>query len=299
MRTLVAAILAAALAAPAPAAAPPLRASGSISPTVHFVGDRVVARLEIVVDRRAVDPASVRATASFPPYEPARSAVERAEAGPLVRIVYRWDLACLGERCLPRGERVVRLPPARVTYAQGTAVEVPWPRTAIVSRLRHIEATLQRVERLASFLSAGQGIPVVSAQAQLSPWRTNRQPPPVTYGVAPTALGVGLLVAAALALAGAAALFVPRLRRRRPPPAVCRPATSPLGEALSILAEMMANGAGPQRREALERLARELAALERRELAVRARRLAWSPAPPAGEAVEQLTREAEAAGRDA
>lgn len=304
MKALALAVAAGALAlAGSAGAAPrsPLHATASISPPVHFVGDRVTARVEVVIDRRVVDPDGVHVTAAFGPYERTEDpTVERSRTGDLVRIVFRWPLACLGEDCLPRGQRLVRLRPARVTYGRH-AVDVRWPPTAIVSRLGRIEVQLQRLERLASFMSAGQGISIVSAQAQLSPWRTNREPPAPSYRVSAPALGAGLLGGAALALAGAAVLVAPlvRRRRRRPPRAAPRHASS-LAEALSLLAETMANGAGPPaRREALERLARELIALERLELAARARRLAWSTEPPEDPAVGVLAREAEATGWDA
>jgi hypothetical protein len=70
---------------------------------------------------------------------------------------------------------------------------------------------------------------------------------------------------------------------------------SPLERALDAARLASLNGAVPERRRALERVARELTALGEEELAARARTLAWSPDGASRKAVEDFARDARAA----
>lgn len=289
--------LAALVLAAATAAAPqPVQVAVTVTPATHLVGDRVAAELAVVVDERRVDPDSVRVTANFAPYgELAEPERERSAAGPLVRIAYRFTLACLSDGCLPRGRLAIRLAPARVDYSlRGGGRDsrtVRWPSPTIVSQLGAFEERLRRLEGV-SGLNARPGLlPVVSAQALVLPLRTERKPPPVTYRIPPQALAGGLLGASLLALLGAGALVAPLVRRRRPPSPEPRPVLEPMAEALLLVETSLANGSSPERRAALERLARELGSAGRHELAVRTRRLAWSKDAPPRDAVEQLVGE--------
>ena len=69
-------------------------------------------------------------------------------------------------------------------------------------------------------------------------------------------------------------------------------ARPPLVRALDAARLASLNGAVPERRRALERVARELTALGETELAARARTLAWSPDGASRQAVEDLARDA-------
>jgi hypothetical protein len=72
------------------------------------------------------------------------------------------------------------------------------------------------------------------------------------------------------------------------------PRFTSLERALAGLLASSSNGGGDERRMSLERLARELAATGRPELAARARRLAWSPRPVAGDEVDLLAADVRA-----
>jgi hypothetical protein len=63
---------------------------------------------------------------------------------------------------------------------------------------------------------------------------------------------------------------------------------SAIERALELALASSVNGGTPEQRRALERLARELGAEGMEALTERARRLAWSPAPPARVEVEAL-----------
>jgi hypothetical protein len=268
-----------------------LHGTATVSPPTHVVGDRVTAEVAVVVDDRLVDPGSVRVSATFAPYEEiAQPERQETAAGTLVRIAYRFTLVCVSDGCLPRGRRAIRLAPARVEYGLRSggrdSLTVRWPSPVIVSQLGRLEARLRRLNDL-------PGPTPVSAQALLLPLRTERKPPEVTYRIAPQALAGGLLGVSLLALVAAGALVAPLARRRGPPPPVPEPALAPMDEALSLVAASLANGSSPERRAALERLARELGRVGRHELVVRTRRLAWSEEPAPRDAVEQLVDEVE------
>jgi hypothetical protein len=278
--------VAAVVLAAAAAAAPQPQVTATLTPATHVVGAPVVAELSVFAD----DDADVRVTASFEPYEEiAARQRERADAGDAVRITYRFTLACLSLECLPRGRRVMRLPPARIRIGDEQRT-VAWPAATIVSQLGGYETRLRRLEALTGRAARPW---VVSAQALLLPLRTEREPPRVTYRLAPRALAAGLLGVAALALAGAAIVAAPLVRRRRvfePPPLRER---SPLDEALALVRTSLENGSSRDRRAALERLARELAAFRRRALVERTRALAWSAEAPERANVERLLQDVE------
>ena len=74
-------------------------------------------------------------------------------------------------------------------------------------------------------------------------------------------------------------------------PGVVRP---PLARALDLARADLGNGAAaPDRRRALERVARELSTLGRDDLADEARSLAWSPRACTPEEIETFARRAE------
>jgi hypothetical protein len=107
-----------------------------------------------------------------------------------------------------------------------------------------------------------------------------------------------LLGSVALALLG---LFVVwRLTRREAPEAVDEPEeveeeVTTLERALRLAHEASLDGDSPERRKALERVARELGARGLPELADRARTLAWASGAASPVALEELVRDSRAA----
>ena len=237
--------------------------TGTVTPEVHVFGDRVEAEIVVVIDPAVVDAASVRVDQEFAPYEVAgRATVARSVSGGVGVVRFTYPLRCLREGCDALSSRgVVELPTGRVLYrfaaARGTAVSpLDWPPFEVVSRV-----SSEDVER----------IRWRAAEATL---------PPVTPRVDPAVL-VGLVLLLAALLAGSALWLVqrvwllPRTSAQDDGP-VGDPRTR-LEQALLQLREASRNGDSPLRRRALERVALELAAVGRPDLADAARGLAWSP----------------------
>jgi hypothetical protein len=162
------------------------------------------------------------------------------------------------------------MPPIRIQYflrdvrARSTAT-AEWPPVDVASRLGTFDLQEAR-------------------------WRADLDPPAVTYRMSPGWLAAGL-GGSALLLALGACLLGWRLLERRPEdeveagPVETRP---PLERALEQVGLVSPNGASPERRRALERLARELERVEQPALAARARRLAWARGNPEPGQVDEL-----------
>ena len=261
-----------------------LSAQTSLTPTTHLFAEPVVARLDLVVDDEQLDPRRMLVKASFQPYDlvgPVRRSTESVDGG-LTRLRYEYTLRCLRIACIPevllsaaadnetgRGERITtRLKRAQVLYADADGERLlrnaAWPSLQSVSRINPNE------------------IPRFGFA-----FRRSTPVPEPTYRISPTLLG-GALLAVALALLALPALLVARWFRGRRPVAVEEgPILSPLDRAL-LLVEWAAAQEDGERRGALEMLAVELDAHERRELAAAARDLAWRRSFPESDAAGTL-----------
>jgi hypothetical protein len=254
-----------------------------VQPSAHAFGDPVVAELVLDVDPTVADPETIRIPTDFSPYEPAGPAqVERTETGGALRLRYRYPLVCLREGCAPEGPRqVFEFPLGNVVYrfratpGRATAI-VDWQPFTVTSRIG--EQT-----------GSDRG------------WRADVTTlPGVSYRLPPGTLAA-LLFAGSIAFAGlAAALAWWRLRppRGQVEPAELEPVRrlTPLEQALALAHEAARNGDPPDRRRALERVARELGTRGHRDLADRARDLAWAAGSASPAAIEQLAAEARMLG---
>jgi hypothetical protein len=261
----------------------PARAVGvtaTIEPGVVAFGTPVVATADVVADATVVDPDSISMQADFTPYEvEGKPVVERHVQGATAHVVYRYTLRCLREGCEPAGARgIARFESGLVRYrfvgTPGTGRDVvDWPPVIVASR-------------------------VAAADVQSINWRASRTTLPTsTTRFGPKALAAVLLLGA-LALAGAAVWLGRRLWHvpAAPEDTAPRDERPPLERALELARAEAANGsAAPERRRALERVARELTALGHDELAADARELAWSPRASSVDDVEELARRAEEA----
>jgi hypothetical protein len=245
----------------------------SLEPREHLFGDPIIAHVDLRFDKRRVRADDIVLDVLFRPYEqvgPERR--WRWDVGEIARLRVSYPLQCLARACSPGApRRQIRFPPVRVQYvlrdvrarATGTA---EWPPVDVASRLGAFDVQEAR-------------------------WRADLEPPPVTYRASPGWLAAGL-GGSALLLALGACLLGWRLLERRPEaeleagPVETRP---PLERALEHVALVSANGALPERRRALERLARELERVEELTLAARTRRLAWAPGQPDRADVDRLT----------
>lgn len=254
--------------------------NASITPDVVAFGTPVTATVDVVANARLIRPDSIRLDVDFAPYEPAGApTVDRMRTGDVARVTFRYPLRCLREGCEPADARgIAQFQPGYVRYrfrdgpGNGRDI-VSWPPIEVASRVAAVD-----VERIR--------------------WRGDEtELPAVTTRFGATGLALTLL-AVALALAGAAVLLGRRLWRAAPAAEAEEPATerSPLERALELARAQVSNGSSaPDRRKALERVARELGVLGLDDLAEEARALAWSPRLSTAEEVEGLARRAESA----
>lgn len=249
-----------------------------VDPASPHFGDTVTATVEILVDPRQVDPDSVRLATDFAPYRAAAPRQRsRREAHGLATIRYSFRLLCLRAPCRPPvgGVRTFRFTPARLTFRRvnGGSGEFTrrWYPLTVASRLSRDLAL--------------RG----DWQARLFPL------PAVAYRFEPGGASVALFGAAAL-LAVAGAVLVGRsygplaraeLRRR----GLAR--LRPTERELALLRDAVARGDANGRRRALDRLALVLGENGGNDLALGARRLAWSRPEPSAQDALTLADEVE------
>jgi hypothetical protein len=253
----------------------PLVPTASLSARSLSFGDPVTARLDLLVDPGAVATSSIRVEPRFSPYRIVGTIRSVRSAGAAL-ISYRYALECLTPACVPPKPQVERqFLAARVSFRtlSGAAKrqDVDWPSYQISSRVSDADRRAP-AERL----------------------RADEALPSASYRIDPGILRA-LLTALSVSLAlAAAALAVRALRREPEPSAPAGPAVSPLGRALLRVHASTANGQPAERRKALGRLARELVAVNRDDLAHDATRLAWSEDTPSPESTAAFAARVEA-----
>jgi len=273
----VAAVLVLGRSEPAPALAAPVAPlsvhAGFDPPTVTF-GDRVDARVVVLLDRGAVRPSTLKLTADLAPLTAlAAPRTTRTTRGSLSIVTYEVSAACLSDGCVARtGDLPLRLP--RVTAAvagrSGSTVHaaVAWP-------VLHVRGRVNVGDLVGS-----------------SPrFRGDATPRPPTYRIQPSTLAALLDALAALLVLGGVALVAYEARRiamRRRSGAA---AGGELERALRLAHEAESRP-GPDRRRALGLLARLLDERDRR-LASAASDLAWARPQPEREAMSGLVTEIE------
>lgn len=259
-----------------PASSQPVELSATVGPTTHLFADELTGRVVVRVDRRVVDPNSVRVDATFRPYgviEPPR--VTTTTAGDLVTREYRYRVFCLRADCRPKGtdRRRVVLSPVRIVLRQtdgsirGTSLALPPVEVA---------TRLTPQDRLRPTLDVGdEPLPAVTYRAE--PDRTA-----LVLGLAAgllALLGVVLLVREARR-----AVLLARERRRRPP--------TRLERALGLVRRAEHDGDERDRRLALDALATALDPADG-SLATATRNAAWAPGGPAAGDLRRLADAAE------
>jgi hypothetical protein len=297
-RMLATAVVALVLAGPAAARLPvypgssvgeglPLKAYATISPAVHLFGDEITATITVVADTKWVDPARLRVTAAFAPYEAttAPDAV-RLHVGRFAQVTWTWPLHCVTTRCVPRappsdGAHIFRFPQATISYLRPNLkpayrLQASWPPIEVISQVSPgVVAVLQKTKRLNWRLGL---TPVAAPTFRISPdtlfW--------LAVGVAG---GFGLL---SLWLAWRWYLVV---RPRRAHELPMDPGT-PLERALAVLRYAHQHGDETLQRKAFERVAGELGVERADELTLIARELAWSQRTPEDEEVEEFAEQA-------
>jgi hypothetical protein len=284
-----------------------LAARQMVTPRVHLFAEPILARVDVIVDAERFDPDRLRLVPSFDPYEEQGDpVVKRRDAGRYTHLSYEYTLRCLVYECLEEvnggppqiqaggippppsaqaggfGERsTTRFDAARVVYddpkdGERTIQNVTWPEVQSVSRLNYGAG------------ASGTGVPgSVGVGGVGFPFEASVTPlPEASYRISPNLLGAGLLVGALALLALPAALVVRTLRREDEVVVEEAPELPPLEKALALV-EWARDRSEPERREALEALARELDD-QQSPLSWDAQRLAWSSAAPLPEAMREL-----------
>jgi len=252
--------------------AQPFAATASVSPSAVSFGDRLDARLDIVVDPRKIEAGSVEVRPRFG-LNRVIGATLKQTSGTGKLLSYRYVLECLLPGCAPQAARVARrFPPALVSYrtrdGQLVNQQIRWPAYQLVSR-------------------------VTEAQRRhpVSSLRFDASLPAPSYRIAPDTLrALAVALAALLAVAAVVLAWI----ALRPQAAGERgPTTSRLAQALVAVRASTANGHPEERRKALGWLGRELRAVERPTEADAARRLAWSAEPPSSRSTGDFATEVE------
>lgn len=258
----------------------PVAVASRVEPDGAFFGQPVVARVDVQIDARQVDPARVRVDVVFDPYTAAGArTVERVDSGRTTRLTFRYPLRCLAEGCDPASDRgSVEFEAGRVSYLYRDASredrrlgeEIDWAPFVVTGRVGQDAVRDIRWRAEPSSLAA------------------------VTYRVEPRTTAIVLLaLAVALAALAAALAWLVWGRRRGREADSDATAQAPLALVLAAARAAARNGDVPKRRRALESVARELRSAGFDDLAVEARTLAWSPQEATSADVEQLARRAE------
>jgi hypothetical protein len=250
----------------------PVEGGTQMSRSGVLFGDRVRASVQVIVDRKRVDPSRVGFSAHFEPFiRLGTPSVARKDTGRLTRLVYTADLICLTNICLSRDQPEpvhVQFPPAQVFYIAKSGVrhtlKLSWQATTIGPR-----TTTQDLNGADPF--------------EQPSWRATTDPLPVSYAISPHTLRVVLFVAAGLLFA--LALFalvrfvlIGKLRLR---------VLSPLERAVVLVERAPAES--PEKRKALELLSHELSRSGEPELALLAKQLAWAEPTPLPTLTQPLT----------
>ena len=275
--------------------------SRSLTPTAHLFADPVAVRVDVVLNRKRLDPHRVRLRVGFLPYRIVSGiSRSRQDFGRFTRLTYRMRLRCLTIECVPsrlgsvlgaqegRGERrTFRFEPARLLYDDPRTGElrhlrrVWWPPLDAISRLSAVHPAARTS---GSFNPLGPGAEFQSTLVPvLEP--SYRLPPPLLGGL--------LLTGAAALLALPAGLTARALRRRRHDQVHQEHAElSALDRALARLEHANEAGAEEETREALEGVAAVFDSAGLGVRAVEVRELAWSPDSPSAAAVTEVLRSA-------
>jgi hypothetical protein len=259
--------------APGPRPAAPLTVRATITPPISNFGDRLVARVAVLVDPSRVDSRKVRVLENLAPLTPLAPLRARRSAG---AVVVELPVSCLAGACTSdAGTRNVSLPPVRVEAPDrkgGVAsAEAAWPTLQVRGRVLSSEVDVRRAPR----------------------FRANLALPKVSYGIAPSTLAPLLdALAVVLALAGIALVAWRAVDWARRPRGV---EPGELTRALALARESRLRPAADRRR-ALGLVARILG--DRDEpLSSPASNLAWSREQPSrdelSDLVERVAREVE------
>jgi hypothetical protein len=259
---------------PGIAATAPLVVRAGFEPTTVAFGDRVVARVVVLLDRTAVRPSTLKLAAGVAPLtQLAAPRTTRTTRGSLSIVTYEVPAVCVTDGCVaPAGNLALRLRGVTATVATrsgGVAhAAVAWPVLHVHGRVNASDLAGARPH-----------------------FRGDTTPAAPSYRIAPSTLAALLDALAVLLVLGGVALAASearRLARRRRGHAA---AGGELERALRLAREAESR-TPPDRRRALGLLARLLDHRDAR-LAAEASGLAWAKPQPELEAMSGLVAEIE------
>lgn len=292
-------LVALAVAAPAPAASPPLhhktaigseapiQAYGTVTPPVQLFGNPITVRVTVIADTNWVkNPARIRVIAHFDPYHQTKPPTEtRSQSGRFLEETWTWSLRCLTGPCVPTVPpsdvfHVFHFPPAHVHYL-GARGQIKY---RLVAHFPGVEALSEISPGIVAYVNSNK---TINWQYQLTPAAAS--PSRVPAGLV---FWAALVLAALLGAAGLAGLgrWALGFRAAAPVAAPALPA-SYLERALAVFFWANAHGDETLQRKALERVADELP-LDVLDLSEAARELAWSPETPEEDEVEAISERA-------
>ncbi|HEU5489567.1 MAG TPA: hypothetical protein VFU84_02145, partial [Gaiellaceae bacterium] len=167
-----------------------IAASGSLEPRNILFGDSIRAHVDVLLDRRKVDPTSVRVSTQFIPWEIVGPQVRtRSDSGSNTHLRTTFTLRCTSSPCLPNNNAsALEFSPARLSYARPEGA--PGERQSLT-----IDFPLLLVS--SRFAAANAEGPDASS----SLWRADLASfPSASYRISPTLL-ISILIGGAVLLA--------------------------------------------------------------------------------------------------
>jgi hypothetical protein len=262
----------------APPAGDPVEMETSVTPSHYLFGDALLAEVRLSIDRTRVDPATVVSVPVFRPFQRVGAVeIEREDLGDRSILHFRYPLQCVARGCVPDGdEKVLDLPLGFVRYTprQGDNVTLPLSFPSVTVETRLSDDVRRDIEARPATLAA-----------QAPP----DELPELPFRGGPSLLGWLLVGAAAAILLAVGGWLAWRLwpRRVAAEPMVTAAPLPPVPAALALVEGALAGGE-PERRIALDELARRLRDYGETELADEATRLAWSEDGPQRDSAAQL-----------
>jgi hypothetical protein len=262
----------------APPTGDPVEMETSVTPSHYLFGDALLAEIRLSIDRTRVDPATVVSVPVFRPFQRVGPVeIEQEDLGDRSILHFRYPLQCVARGCVPDGdEKVLDLPLGFVRYTprRGDNVTLPLSFPSVTVETRLSDDVRRDIEARPATLAA-----------QAPP----DELPELPFRGGPSLLGWLLVGAAAAILLALGGWLAWRLwpRRVAAEPMVTDAPLPPVPAALALVEGALAGGE-PERRIALDELARRLRDSGETELADEATRLAWSEDGPQRDSAAQL-----------
>jgi hypothetical protein len=260
----------------------PVALETSVTPSRYDFGDRLLAEVQLTIDRTRVDPATVVSVPVFRPFQRAGPVrVEREDLGDTTVLRLGYPIQCVARGCVPddaQQEIELSLGLLRYTPRQGDNVTLPLAFPPLVVDSRLPDDARRDIQARPAALAASFDVDEL---------------PAIPFRGGPSLFGWLLVGASAAIILGLGGWLAWRLRPRpaEAAAAIAVPELAPLPAAIALVENALAADE-PERRVALDELARRLDDSGARDLAGEARQLAWSESGPRRDSAARLAAEA-------